>query len=163
MLRSLRVHGHGSDKYDNVRIGMTSRLDTIQAAVLIEKLKIFQDEIAARDAVARRYAESLAAVAIVPRVPASMTSVWAQYTIRVADGRRDRLAAGLKAQGIPTGIYYAKPLHRQGAYRHFPVADDGVPISDRLAEEAISLPMHPYLDAPTQDRVIDAVHRALKL
>jgi dTDP-4-amino-4,6-dideoxygalactose transaminase len=161
-LRSLRVHGQGADKYDNVRIGMTSRLDTIQAAVLIEKLKIFRSEIAARNVVARRYAEGLADVAIVPRVPAGMSSVWAQYTIRIPARRRDQLAAALKAQGIPTGIYYAKPLHRQDAYRHYPLADDGLAVTERLAAEVISLPMHAYLDAPTQNRVIDAVRRALK-
>jgi dTDP-4-amino-4,6-dideoxygalactose transaminase len=161
-LRSLRVHGQGADKYDNVLIGMTSRLDTMQAAVLIEKLKIFADEIAARDAVASRYAEGLAGAAIVPRVPDGMTSVWAQYTIRVEPPRRDGLAAALKAQGIPTAIYYPKPLHRQEAYKHFPAADNGLPVTDRLASEVISLPMHPYLDAPTQDRVIEAVRAALK-
>ena len=161
-LQSLRVHGQGADKYDNVRVGMTSRLDTIQAAVLIEKLKIFQDEISERDAVARRYTEGLAGLAILPRVPAGMTSVWAQYTLRIAGGGRDRMAAALAAQGVPTGIYYPKPLHRQTAYRHFPAADNGLPVSDRLADEVISLPMHAYLDAPTQDRVIDAVRAALK-
>jgi dTDP-4-amino-4,6-dideoxygalactose transaminase len=161
-LKSLRVHGEGSDKYDNVRVGMTSRLDTIQAAVLIEKLKIFRHELAERDAVARRYADGLADLAIVPRVPMGMTSVWAQYTIRVAGGRRDRLAAALKAQGIPTGIYYSKPLHRQVAYSHFPVVDIGLSVTDRLVEEVISLPMHAYLDVPTQDRVIDAVRGALQ-
>jgi dTDP-4-amino-4,6-dideoxygalactose transaminase len=161
-LRSLRVHGQGDDKYDNVRIGMTSRLDTIQAAVLIEKLRIFRDELAAREAIAARYADGLADVAIVPGVPAGMTSVWAQYTIRIAGGGRDRLAATLKARGIPTGIYYAKPLHRQAAYQHFPAADNGLPVTDRLVGEVISLPMHAYLDAPTQDRVIEAVRGALK-
>jgi dTDP-4-amino-4,6-dideoxygalactose transaminase len=161
-LRSLRVHGQGADKYDNVRIGMTSRLDTIQAAVLIEKLKIFRDELGEREAIARRYADGLADVAVVPRVPAGMTSVWAQYTIRIAGGGRDRLAAALKAQGIPTGIYYPKPLHRQAAYKHFPFADNGLPVTDRLVGEVISLPMHAYLDAPTQDRVIEAVRGALK-
>lgn len=162
MLKSLRVHGQGTEKYDNVRIGMTSRLDTMQAAVLSEKLKIFRDEIAARDRVAQRYNEALADVAIVPRVPDGMTSVWAQYTIRVDGGRRDALAAALKAQGIPTAIYYPKPLHRQEAYKHFPSADNGLPVTDQLVDEVISLPMHPYLDAPTQDRVIAAVRTALK-
>ena len=148
--------GRVAIKYDNVRIGLASRLDTIQAAMLIEKLKIFPDEIDARDRVARRYAEGLADVAIVPTVPAGSTSVWAQYTIRVAGGRRDRLAAALKAEGIPTAIYYPIPLHRQQAYKHYPVGEGGVAVSDRLAAEVISLPMHAYLDAPTQDRVIDA-------
>jgi dTDP-4-amino-4,6-dideoxygalactose transaminase len=161
-LKSLRVHGQGVDKYDNVRIGMTSRLDTIQAAVLIEKLKIFPDEIGARDRVAARYAEGLRDVAIVPAVPDDFTSVWAQYTIRLRPGLRDPLAATLKVQGIPTGIYYPKPLHRLEAYRGFPVVDNGIPVTDQLAEEVISLPMHGYLDPATQDRVIQAVRDALE-
>ena len=161
-IESLRVHGHGSDKYDNVRICMTSRLDTIQAAVLIEKLKIFPDEIAARERIARRYAEGLADLAIVPQVPSGSVSVWAQYTIRVTAGRRDKLPAALKAEGIPTAIYYPIPLHRQQAYKHYPVGEGGVAVSDQLAAEVISLPMHAYLDAPTQDRIIGAVRRSLR-
>ena len=161
-LVSLRVHGqNATDKYDNVRIGLTGRLDTMQAAVLLEKLKIFPDEIAARNAAAERYGNALGNVAVVPRVPEGRTSVWAQYTIRVEPGRRAELADALKAEGIPTAIYYPKPLHRQGAYERFPYADGGLPVSDQLAEEVISLPMHAYLDEPTQDRIIDAVHRAL--
>ena len=160
-LRSLRVHGEGADKYDAAAIGLTGRLDTIQAAILLEKLKIFPDEILARGRVAARYAAGLADVATVPRVGNESNSVWAQYTIRLAPGRRDALAAALKAQGIPTGIYYAKPLHRQAAYRHFPVAAGGLPASERLAEEVISLPMHAYLEQPVQDRIIAAVRRAL--
>jgi dTDP-4-amino-4,6-dideoxygalactose transaminase len=160
-LRSLRVHGHGSDKYDNVRIGLTSRLDTIQAAILSEKLKIFPDEIAARERVAQRYAEGLGNVVTVPRLPRGATSVWAQYTIRVPDGRRDAFAAALKAEGIPTAIYYPIPLHRQQAYKHYPVGDGGVKVSDELAADVISLPMHAYLDAPTQERIIDATRRIM--
>jgi dTDP-4-amino-4,6-dideoxygalactose transaminase len=160
-VKSVRVHGESTDKYDAARIGMTGRLDTIQAAILIEKLKIFPDEIRARGEAAARYADGLGDVAIVPRVGNESTSVWAQYTIRLAPGRRDGLAAALKAEGIPTAIYYAKPLHRQAAYRDFPVADGGVPVSERLADEVISLPMHAYLDQPSQGRIIDAVRRAL--
>jgi dTDP-4-amino-4,6-dideoxygalactose transaminase len=160
-IKSLRVHGHGADKYDNVRIGMTGRLDTIQAAVLIEKLKIFPGEIAARDRIARRYHAGLEDIAIVPEVPAGYTSVWAQYTIRLAPGRRDGLATALKAEGIPTAIYYPIPLHRQVAYRSYPVAQGGLAVSERLAQEVISLPMHAYLDEPVQDRIIAAVRRAL--
>ena len=162
-LRSLRVHGQGSDKYDNIRIGLASRLDTIQAAILIEKLKIFPDEIDARNRIANRYTEGLGDSVGVPRIPAGYTSVWAQYTIRVAGGCRDALAAALKAEGIPTAIYYPIPLHRQQAYKHYPVGKGGVAVSDRLATEVISLPMHAYLDAPTQDHIIDTVRRALKL
>jgi dTDP-4-amino-4,6-dideoxygalactose transaminase len=161
LLKSLRVHGQGSDRYDNVRVGLTSRLDTIQAAVLIEKLKIFADEIETRNRIARRYAEGLDDVAVVPAVPDGLTSVWAQYTIRIAPGAREGFAVKLRAQGIPTVIYYPKPLHRLEAYRHFPVVDNGIPVTDRLADEVISLPMHAYLDAPTQDRVIEAVRAAL--
>jgi dTDP-4-amino-4,6-dideoxygalactose transaminase len=160
-LRSLRVHGESTDKYDAVRIGITGRLDSIQAAILLEKLKIFPDEIVTRNAVAQRYTTALADIATVPRISNESTSVWAQYTIRLAPGQRDALAAALKAQGIPTAIYYAKPLHRQAAYRDYPVADGGVPVSERLAEEVISLPMHAYLEVPVQDRIIAAIRRAL--
>jgi dTDP-4-amino-4,6-dideoxygalactose transaminase len=161
-LLSLRVHGQGTDRYDNVRIGITGRLDTLQAAVLREKLKIFDEEIAARNKVAARYAAGLADVAITPAVPSGYGSVWAQYTIRLMPGRRDGFAAALKEQGIPTAIYYPKPLHRQTAYRDFPIDPEGLAVSDRLAEEVISLPMHPYLDAPTQDRIIAAARDALR-
>lgn len=160
-IRGLRVHGQMPGKPEFSRIGITGRLDTIQAAILLEKLKIFPAEIEARNKVAARYAEKLAQYAIVPRVPEGYTSVWAQYTIRLAPGRRDGLAAALKAEGIPTAIYYAKPPHQHEAYKKFPVADGGLPVTDKLAGEVISLPMHAYLDEPTQDRIIDAVKRAL--
>jgi dTDP-4-amino-4,6-dideoxygalactose transaminase len=161
VLRSVRVHGEGRDKYDCVRIGLTGRLDTIQAAVLIEKLKIFPEEIVARERIARRYSAALADVATVPRLAQGSTSVWAQYTLRLVPGRHDALMATLKGQGIPTAIYYPIPLHRQGPYQHFPVAEGGAPVSERLADEVISLPMHAYLEEPTQDRIIEAVRRAL--
>jgi dTDP-4-amino-4,6-dideoxygalactose transaminase len=161
VLRSIRVHGQGSDKYDNVRIGMNGRLDTMQAAVLIEKLKVFGDEIAARDRVARRYNELLQEVANVPQVPEGLTSVWAQYTLRLPGFDRDAFQADLKTVGIPTAVYYPKPLHRQTAYRGFPVAGNGLPVSDRIAAEVISLPMHAYLEQSVQDRVVSAVCEAL--
>ena len=160
-LLSLRVHGQGTDKYDNIRIGLTSRLDTVQAAVLLEKLKIFPEEIAARDRAARHYAQGLSDVVAVPQVPAGLTSVWAQYTVRVPDGRRDRVAAALKAEGIPTAIYYPIPLHRQQAYKHYPVGEGGMAVSDALAGEVLSLPMHADLDAATQDRIIGGLRRAI--
>ena len=162
VVKSLRVHGQGCDRYDNVRIGLAARLDTIQAAVLIEKLKIFPEEIEARERVARRYHAGLNDVAIVPRATEGYASVWAQYTIRLASGRRDGLAAALKRQGIPTAIYYPKPLHRQVAYRDCPIADGGLAVSDALAEEVLSLPIHAYLDEATQDRIVDAVRSALQ-
>lgn len=161
ILRSVRVHGQGTEKYDNVRIGLTARLDTIQAAILIEKLRIFPDEIVARDRVAKRYNEMLADITIVPRVAPDCTSVWAQYTIRLPDGTRDAVAEKLKAEGIPTAIYYPKPLHRQTAYQAFPVAEGGLPVSEKLSREVISLPMHAYLDDSTQDRIVEALRGAL--
>ena len=161
-LRSIRVHGQGSDKYDNVRLGLTGRLDTMQAAILIEKLKIFEDEIAARNLVAERYARGLGNVVSVPRLASGCTSVWAQYTIRLPEGTdRDGFAAALKAQGIPTAIYYPKSMHQQTAYRDYPVADGGLPVSEALSDDVISLPMHAYLDEPTQERIIRAVRSAL--
>jgi dTDP-4-amino-4,6-dideoxygalactose transaminase len=161
VLRSVRVHGQGTDKYDNVRLGLTARLDTMQAAILIEKLRIFPDEIVARDEVARSYAEGLGDAVIVPRVAEGNTSVWAQYTVRVPAGAREAFVDALRAQGVPTAIYYPKPLHRQTAYRHHPVADGGLPVSDRLAGEVVSLPMHAYLDEPTRARVVKAVRGAV--
>jgi len=161
-LRSVRVHGQGSDKYDNVRLGLTARLDTMQAAVLIEKLTIFEDEIAARNRVAARYNEALADVVGVPYVAEGNVSVWAQYTIRLGKVDRDAFAARLKALGVPTAIYYPKSLHQQTAYRHYPVAEGGLSVSERLSRDVISLPMHAYLDEATQDRVIAAVRSAVK-
>ncbi|MGE0288750.1 MAG: DegT/DnrJ/EryC1/StrS family aminotransferase [Bradyrhizobium sp.] len=161
-LRSIRVHGQGSDKYDNVRLGMTGRLDTIQAAVLLEKLKIFEDEIATRNAVAARYSRSIGNVVTVPTLAPGRTSVWALYTIRLPQGvDREGFAAALRAKGVPTGIYYPKSLHQQTAYRDFPVADGGLPTSEQLSADVISLPMHAYLDEAAQERVIAAVRSAV--
>ena len=161
-LRSIRVHGQGSDKYDNVRLGLTGRLDTMQAAILIEKLKIFEDEIAARNRVADRYARGLGNVVTVPRLASGCTSVWAQYTIRLPNSTdRDAFAAALKAQGVPTAIYYTRSMHQQTAYRAFPVADGGLPVSERLSNDVISLPMHAYLDEATQERIIKVVRGAV--
>ena len=162
VLKSLRVHGQGSDKYDNVRIGLNARLDTMQAAVLIEKLKILGDEIDARNRVAARYSEALSQSVPVPHIAEGRYSAWAQYTILVPAERRSAIGTALKEQGVPTMIYYPKPLHQQTAYKHFPLAGNGLPISERLAKEVLSLPMHPYLDEASQDRVIGALTTALK-
>ena len=155
LLRSIRMHGQGSDKYENVRIGVNSRLDTIQAAILIEKLKIFPEEIAARDAIATRYNEGLGRSnrIRVPAVIAGGTSTWAQYTIQVPD--RDKLQADLKTQGIPTAVYYPILLNAQAGYRHFPSAS--TPNCERIRGTVVSLPMHPYLEPHVQDQVINAV------
>jgi dTDP-4-amino-4,6-dideoxygalactose transaminase len=159
LLRSLRLHGQGTDKYHHRRVGLNSRLDTIQAAILLEKLAIFEEEIAARQVVADRYAAGLAGCVETPSVDAGAVSVWAQYT--VLSDRRDHLAAALAAAGIPTAIHYPVPLHRQPAYRDCPTAPGGLPMSEALARRAISLPMHAYLAPAVQDRIIDAVRAAL--
>ncbi len=155
LLRSIRVHGQGSDKYENVRIGVNSRLDTIQAAILLEKLKVFPEEIEMRDAVAQRYSEAFRASnrIVVPRVIEGAQSTWAQYTIQVPD--RDKLQADLKAQGVPTAVYYPIPLSAQKGYKQYPSAP--TPVSDKICQTVISLPMHPDLDPATQDRIIAAV------
>ena len=148
VLRSLRVHGQGTDKYDNVRIGMNGRLDTIQAAVLIEKLAVFPAEIEARQAAAGRYAAILGNSVEVPRLIDGATSVWAQYTVKV--DRRDEIQAACKEAGIPTAIYYPIPLSQQSGYRQYPTAPGGTPVSEALSPRVLSLPMHPYLSEETQ-------------
>lgn len=155
VLLSLRSHGQGSHRYEHVHIGLNSRLDTIQAAILIEKLKIFPDEIEARNVVARRYNDAFAGSnrIVTPKVMAGATSTWAQYTLHVED--RAKFQADLKEAGVPTMVYYPLPLSRQKAYAHYPAAP--VPVSEALCAKVVSLPMHPYLDEVTQDRVIHAV------
>ncbi|HUJ75977.1 MAG TPA: DegT/DnrJ/EryC1/StrS family aminotransferase [bacterium] len=158
VILSLRIHGQGKDKYDNVRVGLNGRLDTIQAAVLLQKLTIFDDEIRARNRIAARYNEGLKDLAQTPELIPGATSVWAQYTILLPN--RDAVAARLKAAGIPTAIYYPIPLHRQTGYHQYPCGPGGVPVSDDLSGKVLSLPMHPYLDEATQDRIIAAVRDA---
>ena len=163
VLVSLRNHGAGQDKYDNVRIGMNSRLDTIQAAILLEKLDAFPGEIAARNAAADRYAALLEGAVRTPAVIAGGVSTWAQYTVEVpgGDGARDALMAALKARGVPTAAYYPRPIHRSSAYTRFPTAPGGLPVTEAKARVVMSLPMHPDLDVATQERVADAVRGAL--
>jgi dTDP-4-amino-4,6-dideoxygalactose transaminase len=157
-LRSLRMHGQGVDRYEHPRIGLNSRLDTIQAAILSEKLKIFAEEVTMRERVAARYSKALANNRIrIPVVIDGAQSVWAQYTIQVDD--RAKLQADLKDQGIPTAVHYPIPLSRQKAYAQFPSAP--TPNSEKLAQRVVSLPMHPYLDEKTQDRIIEAVLKSV--
>ncbi len=158
-MRSLRVHGQGTNKYDNVAVGLNARLDTLQAAILLAKLDIFEDEINLRQDVAARYAEGLAGIATPPAVVDGAISAWAQYTIRVAD--RDAVAAALKEKGVPTAVYYPVALSDQPAYAHYPRAGNGTPVSQALAHDVLSLPMHPYLDAATQDRILAALKEAV--
>lgn len=154
-LRSIRIHGQGSDKYDNVRLGVNSRLDTIQAAVLLEKLAIFEDELIARDQIAIRYSDSLNGLVNIPKLINGAFSSWAQYTVRVRN--RDLLASKLKELGIPTAIYYPRPLHTQSPYKNSCLPLTGLPISEKLAGEVLSLPMSPYLSEADQNRIVSSL------
>lgn len=138
-----------------MRIGMNGRLDTLQAAALLEKLVILSEEIEARNQVAARCEAALSNVVQTPRVPAGATSFWVHYTVQVAE--RNRVAADLGSAGIPTAVYYPQPLTSKKAYSRFPRVPEGVPLSERLSGQALSLPIHPYLEAPVQDRIIDAL------
>ncbi|WP_369058322.1 DegT/DnrJ/EryC1/StrS aminotransferase family protein [Caulobacter sp. 73W] len=168
LMDSFRIHGKAvaadlngrvfehEPKYLNARIGMNSRLDTLQAAILIEKLAIFDEEIAMRQAVADRYAEGLkGAVLATPKVIAGGQSVWAQYVIEHEN--RDGLAAHLKTQGVPTAVYYPVPMHQQEPYAHFPQGEGGLPVTEAKAGTVLALPMHPYMDEAVQARVIVAI------
>lgn len=162
LIQSYRVHGKGSHKYDNERIGINSRLDTLQAAILIEKLAIYADEIEARQVVARRYVDGIGDALITPQVANECQSVWAQYTVRIKPGQdRAAIMSRLKDKGVPTVVYYPRPLHRQTAYQSYPIDPAGLPVAEGLAEAVFSLPMHPYLDEETQGRVIEAVHESV--
>ena len=163
ILHSLRVHGQGQHKYENIRLGMTSRLDTLQAAVLLEKLTLFPDEIIARQRVAERYNEGLQAVCYTPVILDGCQSTWAIYTVKVDPAVRFNLPGHLRAKGIPTGIYYPIPLHQQKAYEPYPRATEYLPVCEALSQEVLSLPMHAYLNEETQDQVIQAFCEAIQL
>lgn len=168
LIESLRIHGQatrtdiarssfGHDpKYLNIRIGMNSRLDALQAAILMEKLMIFPAEIEMRMRVAERYSSRLASLDCTPPVlGAGSISTWAQYTILHA--QRDALATHLRQSGIPTAVYYPIPMHRQPAYSGFPCGPGGLPVTEWLSGRVISLPMHAYLDEATQDMIVGAI------
>ena len=155
VMRSVAFHGKGADQYDNVRIGLTSRLDTIQAAILNLKLDILEEEMEARQRVALRYHDGLKDVVKTACNPQGMRSAWAQYAIESVD--RDALRAHLTDEDIPSAIYYRKPLHRQLAYRGYRVAPGGLPVTEAKPATILCLPMHPYLSAADQDRVIGEI------
>lgn len=158
LLDSLRVHGKGEEKYENVRIGMNSRLDTLQAAILLEKLNVYAEEIEARNALASNYSAALQNYFVTPHVPKGFRSIWAQYTLRAEDGAaRDKAVAGLKAANVPTAIYYPRPLHEQTAFADFPADPRGLVNSTIASQCVFSIPMHPYLSDEDRDFVIREV------
>ncbi len=154
-LRSIRVHGQGSDKYNNVRIGINGRLDTMQAAVLLAKMEIFDEEIRLRNAVAARYTEKLGRAAAVPFVAKECVSVWAQYSVLVE--HRESTLGKLRSRGVPTAIYYPKPLHLQEAFRNLGYKRGDFPVSERIADSIFSIPMHPYLEKDVQDYIVQSI------
>lgn len=161
LMHSIRVHGQGADKYENPRIGLNARMDTMQAAVLIEKLKLFPDELTARQNVAERYEAALSNYAITPQLAEGNSSSWAQYTLRVEADDRDDIQARLREENVPTAVYYPIPLHQQVGYKHYPQASESLATSEVFSKTVISLPMHPYLDKQTQDKIIAAVQNIL--
>ncbi len=164
LMDSYHIHGKGSDRYDNIRIGMNSRLDSIQAAILIVKLKAFKEyELVDVNKVSARYTEKLKDVAKTPIVPEGFYSSWAQYTLQVENKEvRAGLQAALKALDIPTAVYYPIPMHRQTAFSYLRLDDNRCPVADQLADTVISLPVHPYLSEADQDMICDAVRSYLK-
>ena len=159
-LNSIRLHGKGDEKYDNVRVGLNSRLDTIQAAILLEKLKIFPNELNLRRRVAERYRMGIEQKLVLPIIQADCLSAWAQYTLRV--NKRDEFQADLKKKDIPSVIYYPIPLTEQKGYSHYPAVSTGTKVSTDLSKVVISLPMHPYLSESDQDEIIIEVNRVLE-
>jgi UDP-2-acetamido-2-deoxy-ribo-hexuluronate aminotransferase len=157
-LRSLREHGKGSHKYDNVRIGINGRLDTLQAAILLPKLEIFDSEIKERQEVAARYSTALKDIVKVPHVPDGLLSAWAQYAV-VTD-KRDLYLDKLKGLGIPTAVYYPRPLHLQTAFSHLGYRQGDFPVAEQTSDRIFSLPMYPYLDSSDQNKIIEAVKKA---
>ena len=162
IMRSCRIHGMGRTRYENIRIGMTARLDTMQAAVLDAKLDIFEDELARRQQVAERYATMLGNLVETPRLAAAATSSWAQYTVKLPEGAdRDHVATVMQAHDVPTAVYYPVPMHQQPPYRNFPVADGGLDVTSDLCARVLALPMHPYLEASVQEQIAAALATAL--
>jgi len=160
VLRSIAFHGKGSSQYDNVRIGLNSRLDTMQAAVLLLKLELLPEEMDMRADVARRYNELLGDVVKVPVLPDNVRSAWAQYAIETP--KRDAVRSRLQQEGIPSVIYYEKSLHLQKAYSAFPRVSTGLEVSETLPERILCLPMHPYLTQDDQERIARAIREAVK-
>jgi dTDP-4-amino-4,6-dideoxygalactose transaminase len=150
-LLSIRVHGQGIDKYTNVRVGINGRMDSLQAAVLLAKMDIFPEEIALRQEVAGRYNGLLAGTVKVPKILKENVSAWAQYS--VLHSRRQAIIEKLRANGVPTAIYYPIPLHLQEAFTHLGYRENDFPVAEKIAGEIFSLPMHPYLISHDQERI----------
>lgn len=161
LIDSIHVHGKGTDKYDNVRIGYNSRLDTFQAVVLLQKLTLFKDELDKRNAVAAAYTERLKDTFETPVVLEGYGSSWAQYTLKAKNKEeRDKVVEEMKAQGIPVMVYYPIPIHRSGAYKHLNAKS--LPVTEELSDKVFSIPMHPYLTIEDIDMICDALKKIVE-
>ena len=162
VMRSCRIHGMGKNKYENIRIGMTGRLDSMQAVVLDAKLDIFEEELALRQAVASTYQNLIGDIVDAPRLAAGATSSWAQYCIKLPKtSNRDHVIKHLGAHGVPTAIYYPIPMHLQPPYLEFPKSQCGLDVTLDLCGRVLALPMHPYLDEAQQQYIADELRNAL--
>ncbi len=160
-LLSIRVHGQGNDRYENVRVGINGRMDSMQSAVLLSKLDIFDDEIEKRQKVSTRYSEKLSGSVKVPYIEKHNLSAWAQYSVLHKD--RDRIVKYLQEQKLPVAIYYPIPLHLQKAFKELGYKTGDFPVSETIASQIFSLPMHPYLSEEDQDRIVQSIIEAVKL
>ena len=161
-LTSIRVHGKGDHKYDNVRIGLNARMDTLQAAILLAKLNYFPEELEKRNRAAHTYSTLLKDHVKVPRVPEGVTSAWAQYSILLGnEEERNGVIEALKKRAIPTAVYYPKPLHLQRAFSYLGYKEGDFPVAEDISKRILSLPMHPYLEN-TVEYIAEQVIEALK-
>ncbi|MBC8213909.1 MAG: DegT/DnrJ/EryC1/StrS family aminotransferase [Candidatus Marinimicrobia bacterium] len=157
-LISVRVHGQSTDKYENARIGLNARMDSIQAAILLAKMTIFNNEVLQRNKVAELYTKKLMGKVETPTIPDGYISAWAQYSVLAESGKhREEIQSKLKEQEIPTAIYYPKPLHLQSAYKYLNYTDGDFPISEAVSKRIFSLPMHPYLEEEDIDKIAEIV------
>lgn len=162
-LKSIRVHGQGASKYDNIRLGINGRLDAIQAAVLLVKLGVLDSELAMRQSAAERYTNGLERAVVTPRIPEHCRSSWAQYSVLAKDGKeRGEMQDRLLSKGIQSAIYYPKPLHLQGVFSDLGYVPGDMPVAEEISSRIFSLPMHPYLNSEEIDAVILALKSASK-
>ena len=154
-VRSIRIHGKGTDKYDNVRVGLNARVDTLQAAILLAKLSVFETELVNRQRVATRYTKKIGGLVELQHIPTKTQSAWAQFAVLTE--QRDVLKDYLKSQGVPSMIYYPKPLHRQTTFAHLNYSEGDLPVSEWISKRILSLPMHPYLKDDEVDEIADAI------
>lgn len=160
---SIHIHGKGKDKYDNIMLGLNSRLDTLQAVVLNMKLDIFDEELKSRNEIAEMYCNALSDVVEVPVIPSEYVSSWAQFTVKLKkNNNREKILQSINAKGVPTAIYYQTPIHLSSAYKHLKNQNSNLPVTEDLCEKVFSIPMHPYMTKLEVEQVCDTIRKAVK-